>query len=139
MWSENHNDFIPLTELEFNSETSNDGYSLINNSIIVNIIDETDISYDVHFGNVHGLEIQKLNSLVKKIEQVVGYVVKLPEYGDLLGREEFIQDVEAGCFTDYDGYGHPVKNDLMDDTITVWPSKISLLPEDCTHIIWFNK
>ena len=35
--------------------------------------------------------------------------------GDLIERQDFIENVEAGCFIDYDGYGHPVKDELVPD------------------------
>jgi len=68
MWSEDHDDFIEINQTEFNNETSENGFSLINNSIVVTI-DGDDILYDVHFGNVHGLEIEKLNLLSKRLEE----------------------------------------------------------------------
>jgi hypothetical protein len=68
-----------------------------------------------------------------------GYVTQIPEYSYLIERKEFIKEVKSSLFTDYDGFGHPAKDDLMDQTVYIWPSRISSLPEDCTHIVWFNK
>ena len=59
--------------------------------------------------------------------------------GDLIERQDFIENVEAGCFIDYDGYGHPVKDELVDESFYVYPSEIEKLPKDCTHVLWFNR
>jgi hypothetical protein len=56
--------------------------------------------------------------------------------GYLLTREEFIEDCKNKFFTDYDGYGYPVKNGKV-ATIKIFPSQLNI-PEDATHIIWFN-
>ena len=68
MWSEHHYAFIQLTESEFDSETSIDGYPLINNYVIVKIVNGEDILYHIHFDNVHGIEIKQLNLLCQKFE-----------------------------------------------------------------------
>lgn len=46
----------------------------------------------------------------------------------------------SGGFTDYDGYGHPAKEHLMDKTIFVIPSRRHVtIPGDATHIVWYNR
>ena len=64
----------------------------------------------------------------------------IPEYGDLMPKEEWIANCEAGGFIDYDGYGylateHSMSNivivpsDLLDQEISDW----------WTHVVWFNR
>jgi hypothetical protein len=53
--------------------------------------------------------------------------------------EEFRDDVEDGGFIDYDGSGHPVKDGMMCATFCVLPSEVHLIPEDATHIQWYNR
>lgn len=58
---------------------------------------------------------------------------------DVYTIEEFKNLVEIDAFIDYDGYGHPVKNNLADPSIYVLPSKIKDIPKDATHIVWYNR
>jgi hypothetical protein len=52
--------------------------------------------------------------------------------------EEFRQAVGSGFFRDYDGYGHPVKDGKMTNVVIV-PSRVHEIPDDATHIVWFNR
>jgi len=73
------------------------------------------------------------------------YVEALPDYGDLMTVEDFL---EAG-FIDYDGHGQAVKDGLVAEypvnRETGWPDwilpsqGIDAIPEDATHVIWFNR
>ena len=58
---------------------------------------------------------------------------------DVYTVEEFRDCCEVGAFIDYDGFGYPVKNSLADNSITIVPSRLEEIPEDATHIIWFNR
>ena len=58
---------------------------------------------------------------------------------DLMTPEEFIEDCECGCFIDYDGYGHPVKDGYEDISIYIYPSALIEIPLDATHINWYNR
>ena len=58
---------------------------------------------------------------------------------DVYTIEEFLECVKDRAFIDYDGYGHPVKDKKSDLLIDIQPSSIHLIPEDATHIIWFNR
>lgn len=42
-------------------------------------------------------------------------------------------------FIDYDGFGHPVKDRKCDPDIYIKPSKRHEIPEDATHIVWYNR
>lgn len=83
---------------------------------------------------IMGAEYIKLPPL-RKLKM---YQDELPSYGDLMTVEKFRICVDAGTFMDYDGYGHPVK-DNKSSRYEVRPSKIHLIPKDATHIIWFNR
>lgn len=59
--------------------------------------------------------------------------------GTLMAVEDFKICIDQGVFTDYDGYGCPVKDGMEKPTQLVYPSRIKHIPEDATHIIWYNK
>lgn len=52
---------------------------------------------------------------------------------------DFRESVRCGMFIDYDGFGYPVKDGKCDSKIWVQPSKVEEIPEDATHVVWFNK
>jgi len=63
-----------------------------------------------------------------------------PEYeDDVYTVEEFKKCCANHSFVDYDGFGYPVKDRLADEEIFIKPSRLSNIPDDATHIIWFNK
>lgn len=63
--------------------------------------------------------------------------------GDLIEIDQFRQDVDDGYLTDYDGSGHAVLGHAVLDnwmsSRTFCPSEIDELPEETTHILWFNR
>lgn len=58
---------------------------------------------------------------------------------DVYTIKEFKELCKTGMFIDYDGYGHPVKNNMADPSIYIKPSKLNEIPSDASHIVWFNK
>lgn len=58
--------------------------------------------------------------------------------GDLIAREEWLHAVHHGYFIDYDGFGYPVKDNLMSKT-RIYPSIADQLPADATHVMWYNR
>ena len=58
---------------------------------------------------------------------------------EIMTVEEFRTDVKSGFFTDYDGFGNPVKDNMRARNISIYPSKANLIPDDATHIIWYNR
>jgi hypothetical protein len=58
---------------------------------------------------------------------------------DVYTVEEFKACVKSGAFIDYDGFGHPVKDNLADEGIYIKPSKLAEIPADATHIVWYNR
>jgi len=66
---------------------------------------------------------------------------KIPDYGDLIPLEEFIEDVKSGTFIDYDGFGE-MATENETSGVSIKPSQIHKgynFPEWCTHILWFNR
>jgi len=66
------------------------------------------------------------------------YTDELDFFGELLTVKEFVSSCSCGVFTDYDGYGHPVKDKKVCRDIVVIPSMLGNIPVDATHIIWYN-
>lgn len=67
------------------------------------------------------------------------YKTPVDEDDCLLTVEEFLNDVANGFFNDWDGFGAPVKDGLEADE-WIYPSQgIHVIPQDATHINWFNK
>jgi hypothetical protein len=66
----------------------------------------------------------------------------VPNYGDLIEIEEFLNDIESGGFIDYDGCGHFATSDKMSN-VEIWIKALFLgkqdIPNWATHIMWFNK
>lgn len=60
--------------------------------------------------------------------------------GDLMPLQEFIECVEWGGFIDYDGWGYLATETGKSD-IVIYPSEVEgyVLPEWCTHVLWYNK
>ncbi len=55
--------------------------------------------------------------------------------GDLMP----LQDWHDCVFDDYDGYGHPCKDDKMDGELIIKPSAAKYdIPEGTTHVMWYN-
>ena len=52
---------------------------------------------------------------------------------------EFRQFCEQGHFIDYDGFGHPVRDGKLNPSVTVKPSRVSEIPADATHVVWYNR
>ena len=62
-----------------------------------------------------------------------------PNEDDVYTVEEFKECVECSAFIDDDGWGYPVKDNLADEEITIKPSRLDDIPEDATHIVWYNR
>ncbi len=54
-----------------------------------------------------------------------------------------VQEFKIRCrdklFIDYDGHGYAAKNGKMNGKIIIKPSRISEIPPDATHVVWFNR
>jgi hypothetical protein len=63
----------------------------------------------------------------------------LQDEDDVYTIEEFIDNCKCTAFTDFDGFGFPVKDNLADENIVITPSQLSRIPKDATHIVWYNR
>ena len=65
---------------------------------------------------------------------------KIPDYGDHMLLEDFIDAVEMGAFMDYDGHGRYATETEISDIIII-PSDVASnkIKEGFTHMVWFNK
>lgn len=72
-----------------------------------------------------------------------------PDEGELMTVEEYLGSVECGGFIDDDGMGEAVRDGLAAEypanEETGWPDwikpswGIEAIPEDATHVLWFNR
>lgn len=64
----------------------------------------------------------------------------IPEYGDLMTMEEFLDSVACGALIDYDGHGNYATETEMSDIVVV-PSDVRLGRINMTfsHVVWFNR
>lgn len=64
----------------------------------------------------------------------------MSNFGELMSTKDFKDSVKNGIFNDFDGFGHYVYEDeMIDEDSVVLPSKINEIPDDVTHVMWFNK
>ena len=65
---------------------------------------------------------------------------EIPEYGDLMPLQEWINCCESGGFVDYDGHGNLATADKC-SRIEISPSQRRVIkyPSWATHIVWYNK
>lgn len=61
------------------------------------------------------------------------------EEDDVYTVKEFREACACGGFIDYDGYGYPVKDGKADPDVIIQPSRLGEIPDDATHIVWFNR
>jgi len=64
----------------------------------------------------------------------------IPDYGDHMTMEEWLECVECGGFIDYDGSGNYATATQMSDKEVV-PSDVKKgsIDKSFTHVVWFNK
>ncbi len=67
------------------------------------------------------------------------YTEKVADDDDVMTVEQFIKMCMCGALIDYDGFGHAVKNGYLDPTFDVTPSYLGSIPDDATHIVWYNR
>lgn len=58
---------------------------------------------------------------------------------DVYTIDEFRTLCSNGMFIDYDGHGYPVRDGLADPNLMIKPSYLDAIPEDATHIVWYNR
>lgn len=67
------------------------------------------------------------------------YTEKYSRLGQIYSIKAFRQFVSQGTFIDYDGYGNPMKDKMINPSIKIYPSSINEIPSDATHICWYNR
>jgi len=95
-----------------------------------------------HWKTIHGYQPNIL-LMSEKSAKAMGFD-KIPELepedeDEVYTVQEFKELVENGALIDYDGYGYAVKNGKANPNIQIWPSEIEDIPEDATHIVWYNR
>ena len=78
---------------------------------------------------------------VKDIEDYINPPIKwepLKKTDNLMTVEKFIEDVNSGYLTDYDGYGYYATNKEISDKAVV-PSDCPDLDKSFTHVVWYNR
>jgi len=74
----------------------------------------------------------------RKISEPLVFDVDLPDYGELMTRQDWLETVEGGGFIDYDGNGAPSDGKKMSRAV-IYPSIADQLPQEATHVMWFNR
>ncbi len=70
---------------------------------------------------------------------VVVFEGPIPDYGDVFTKQDFIESVAAGAFTDDDGSG-TLSKDGKNSNVHVKPSDVDGMDwHGATHVVWFNK
>lgn len=85
----------------------------------------------------------KINNLEKQIREIDGPVYEvIPDFGDKMTLEDFIESCENGMFIDYDGSGYYATEDKMSN-FPICPSDVIddevIEGYGFTHVVWFNK
>ena len=84
---------------------------------------------------------KKYSKLKRELRYIMNYdLSELPDYGDVMTLEHFIENVKDGGFIDYDGFGNYVKDGKMSN-IEIYPSDVkhNMIRKDFDTIIWFNR
>lgn len=82
-----------------------------------------------------------LAALSRKKRLIMPYELDdMPDYGDVMSLNDFIETVRDGGFIDYDGSGNYVKDGKMSN-IDIYPSDVEYgaIRKDFDTIIWFNR
>jgi hypothetical protein len=82
---------------------------------------------------------QLLDAVSNQMKAIIMAKRPVPDYADLMTVEKFKNACEDGMLIDYDGCGEPVVDGMVDDDITIIPSKLEEIPEWATHIAWYNR
>ena len=86
-------------------------------------------------------EQSKLWRLNQIKRMIMPYTLEeLPDYGDVMSLEHFIENVKCGGFIDYDGHGYYVK-DGKETNIMIHPSDVKegAIRTEFDTIIWYNR
>lgn len=59
--------------------------------------------------------------------------------GETVSLKDFLAGASNGTFLQKDGYAHPMKKGMIDQDRVIYPTQLSQLPKDATHVRWFSK
>lgn len=81
----------------------------------------------------------KIKATLRKIDRVK--LEPIPEYGDLIPLDYFIEDCVEGHFTIQDGIGYYATSEGYSENDKVYPSDVKkgIVDKSWTHVMWFNK
>lgn len=78
----------------------------------------------------------KVQEVIAKLD---GDLEDIPEYGELMALQEFVEECVSGFFIDYDGSGYYATETQM-TRIRVKPSDVTHGKiENWSHVVWFNR
>ncbi len=69
----------------------------------------------------------------------MAYTKVVDDFAEVMTVADYIDSVKCGGFIDEDGFGYPIKDNKANTDIWLYPSELSKLPEDATHVAWYNK
>ena len=61
------------------------------------------------------------------------------KFGETMTVRRFRKHIKDADFTNSDGHGRPMRGKKLDSECLVKPSTVAVIPEDATHIQWYNK
>jgi len=67
------------------------------------------------------------------------YTDEPQSFGETMLVRRFRKRIQDGDFTDDDGHARPMCNGKLDSECLVLASKLDAIPEDATHVQWYNK
>jgi hypothetical protein len=69
-------------------------------------------------------------------------LIEIPEYGDHITIDDYINSVQLKVYTSDDGHGYYATDKGMSYIVThFWINCIKIMKYQCkfTHVVWFNK
>ena len=109
-----------------------------------NLIEEFRLSYQdaIDLGLAPSRNWALLEAVFEEETADYAYVDAVPNYGELMARDEWISACNAGALIDYDGIGNPAREHdgvVSVSELMIRPSMRHALPSTATHVVWFNK
>ena len=105
------------------------------------IRDALNDSWDIQYGPAGVESVRKYLKEAQDFLLMNFYELKpIPEYGDHMTMEEWINGVTSSCLIDYDGYGYLATENSMSDIVIVPSDLLGFdIPKWWTHVVWFNR
>lgn len=75
----------------------------------------------------------------KNESKAATYIMDVSDKDEIQDIKEFKEACAAGLFIDSDGFGYPVKDGMANPSICITPSELHKIPENATHILWYNQ